>query len=154
MQLIRPPRSVSTKGYKLKILNDETQHIKLLHQLSALLISFKGLIVAVRERWWVVGGAAWGEAFGCCHRHIRAQHQSSPFIRGCLGLSAPPSDESSIIDQTKYIQQPSYHYFSQLGSLQAFSRARGLVFFLKDVELTYIGVHWTKNRLINYKRIS
>lgn len=43
MQLIRPPRSVSTKGYKLKILNDETQHIKLLHQLSALLISFKGL---------------------------------------------------------------------------------------------------------------
>jgi len=45
-----------------------------------------------------------------------------------LGLSALPSaDESSIIDQTKYIQQPSYHYFSQLGSLQAFSRARGYV---------------------------
>lgn len=111
-----------------------------------------GCMWTLCERWWVVGGVAWGEAFGCCHRHIRAQHQSSPFIRGCLGLSAPPSaDESSIIDQTKYIQQPCHHYFSQLGSLQP-SPQEQEGFFLKDAELNYIGViHWTKNKLINYK---
>lgn len=98
------------------------------------------LYVNVCERWWVVGGAAWGEALGCCHRHIRAKHQSSPFIRGCLGLSAPPSaDEPSIIDQTKYIQQRCYHYFSQLGILQpAPEEQEG--FFLKHAKLTYIGV--------------
>lgn len=63
-----------------------------------------------------------GEAFGCCHRHIRAQHQSSPFIRGCRGLSALPSaDELSIIDQTKYIQLPSCGGFSQIGSFQQVS---------------------------------
>lgn len=147
--------------------NNEAQHIKLLHQPNALLTSFKGLnalsvprleaeisawttvdcgcMWTLCERWWVVGGVAWGEAFGCCHRHIRAKHQSSPFIRGCLGLSAPPSaDESSIIDQTKYIQQPCHHYFSQLGSLQP-SPQEQEGFFLKDAELNYIGVtHWTK----------
>lgn len=111
--------------------------------LTPMISSGLWLYVNVCERWWVVGGAAWGEALGCCHRHIRAQHQSSPFIRGCLGLSAPPSaDESSIIDQTKYIQQPCYHYFSQLGSLQpAPEEQEG--FFLKVAELTYMGViHW------------
>lgn len=157
-------RSVSTR-IQMKDPDDETQHIKLLHQqLHALLISFMGPNARSKQRseaetscWMtceycdcvnlhVNAGELRVELrevrlFGCCHRHIRAQHQSSPFIRGCLGLSAPPSaDESSIIDQTKYIQQPCFHCFWFLQPHPEKQEGRNWL-------------AWTKNKLINNKSV-